>query len=76
MLNLILRMILLPVFLLSVIPGQSYGASREEHGLISRNAFSVSLTYARKTRLINEDEEKLLRSSKMWRIGTLHERHS
>lgn len=62
MLNMILRMILLSVFLLSVIPGQSYGFDWEEHVFISRNAFLVSLTYAQQTGLINEDEAKSLRS--------------
>jgi hypothetical protein len=60
--NMILRMILLSVFLLSMIPGQSYGMSSEEHGLISRNALLVSVEYARKTGLINEDEAKSLRA--------------
>ena len=60
--TIILRAILLSVFLLSIVPGQSYGASTEEHGILSRNAFLVAVTYAQKTGLINEDEEKALRA--------------
>jgi hypothetical protein len=62
MLTMILRMILLSVFLLSVAPGPSYGISTEEHGLISRNAFLVSVSYAEKTLLISEEEGNLLKS--------------
>ena len=54
--TIILRAILLSVFLLSIIPGQSHGASTEEHGILSKNAFLVSVTYALKTGLISADE--------------------
>jgi hypothetical protein len=62
MLKMSLRIILLSIFLLSIIPGQSYSFSGEEHALISKNAFLVSLTHAKKTHLISEDEEQSLRS--------------
>ncbi len=57
-----LRIILLSIFVLSIIPGQSYSMSGEEHALISKNAFLVSLTYAKKTHLISEDEAESLKS--------------
>jgi hypothetical protein len=62
MLKIIQRMILLSIFLLPMIPGQSYGVSSEEHVLISKNAFLVSLTYAEKNHLISKADEESLRS--------------
>ena len=62
MLKTSLRIIFLSIFLLSVVPGQSYGFSGEEHAFISNNAFLVSLTYAKKNHLISEDEAERLRS--------------
>lgn len=57
-----LRIIFLSIFLLSILPGQSYGFSGEEHAFISNNAFLVSLTYAKKNHLISEEEAEQLRS--------------
>lgn len=62
MLKTSLRVIMLSVFVLSIIPGQSHSMSGGEHELISKSAFLVSLTHAKNTRLISENEAELLRA--------------
>ncbi len=58
----ILRMILLSAFLLSFVPGPSWGMSSEEHRLVSKSAFLVSVTYAQKNRLIDGEEAEQLKA--------------
>lgn len=57
-----LRIILLSVLFLSIIPGQAYSFSGEEHVLVSRNAFLVSLVHAQKNDLLSGEEAQALKA--------------
>lgn len=57
-----LRIILLSIFILSFIPGQSHSFNGEEHAFVSTNAFLVSLTHAKKANLISENEAERLKA--------------
>lgn len=57
-----LRIILLFIVLLSIIPGRSHGFNGDEHVLISKNAFRVSLTHAQRSDLLSGEEAQSLKA--------------